>query len=63
MPSLAKPKDRRCLVCYTRLTASEAKTLIALSEQEAMSLSDLIRAKLFPRTVEREEKSLGDGSI
>lgn len=55
MPALTKPKDRRCVVVNTRVTEHEAEVLAAKAEQEAMTLSDFVRARLFPQRVAREK--------
>lgn len=56
MPALTKPKDRRCVVVGTRVTAQEAEMLSAKAEQEAMTLSDLVRTRLFPKRTKAERE-------
>lgn len=58
MPALTKPKDRRNSVMGVRLTQSEAEALELMSEQEAISVSDLIRTKLFPSKATKKPKRI-----
>lgn len=57
MPAQAKPCDVRHVVFATRLTESEVRVLTVVAEREKISLSDLIRLKLFPQTRARKRIS------